>query len=321
MANGSGWLVQGGRGRTTDTRLRDRLSSLERPTEPDEARAEGRGPTGPGSGGKRDVGSGSTGRGTRDAAGGRARAGDPLRQRARSVLSLGGIVREDGLLITDRSVAELTSLSRMNRLLSRFRSVGRRILARGDVHEDVRGLLADPAGALFIDTETTGLAGSVVFLLGAMRVTTDDVRLVQVFARDYSEEFELAQTWGGMLASASRLVSFNGKSFDVPVLRDRLGYHAIEEPETPPHLDLLHHARRRWGDRLPDCRLQTLERELCGRKRAGDIPGDEIPGVYHHYVKTGEEADILTVFHHNALDIMTLADIALALAEPEDGPA
>ncbi len=154
-----------------------------------------------------------------------------------------------------------------------------------------------------------------------MRVTSDDIRLVQVFARDYAEEFELAQSWRVMLEEATRLVSFNGKSFDVPVLRDRLGYHSIKEPSLPPHVDLLHHARRRWGDRLPDCRLQTLERELCGRRRAGDIPGDEIPGVYHHFVKTGETEDILTVFHHNALDIMTLADVALALAAPEDDPA
>lgn len=238
-----------------------------------------------------------------------------------NVLLLDGVVRNDGLLVIDRSVADLTSTSRMGRLLSRVRSARRSAAARGDIHEDVRGLLTDPSGALFIDTETTGLAGSVVFLLGAMRVLDDDVRLVQVFARNYAEEFELAVSWSEMLADATRLVSFNGKSFDVPLLRDRLGYHGITEPPQPPHVDLLHHARRRWGGRLPDCRLQTLERELCGRHRAGDIPGDEIPGVYHHFVRTGDARDILSVFHHNALDILTLADIALALAEPEDGPA
>jgi len=288
MSNGSGWLVPGGRGRVMDDRLRDRLSDLEQPVTPGVGKPE--------------------------------RAGAPKLVRHRSLLGLGGVVRDDGLLVIDRSVAELTSKTRMNRLLSRFRSVGRTVLARDDIHGDVRDLLADPSGALFIDTETTGLAGSVVFLLGAMRVTPDDIRLVQVFARDYAEEVELARSWRTMLERATRLVSFNGKSFDVPVLRDRLGYHTIEEPSMPPHLDLLHHARRRWGDRLPDCRLQTLERMLCGRKRAGDIPGDEIPGVYHHFVRTGETDDILTVFHHNALDIMTLADVALALAAPEDDP-
>ena len=117
------------------------------------------------------------------------------------------------------------------------------------------------------------------------------------------------------------LVSFNGKAFDVPVLRDRLGYHGIPSPSEPPHLDLLHAARRRWRDVLPDCRLQTLEWRVCGRRRAGDIPGEEIPDVYHRFVRTGDSSDVVTVFHHNALDLVTLADIALALAAPEDEPA
>lgn len=279
-----------------DDKLRDRLSDLERPVKPQGKRPDQ----------GRPGGTPSTGRPTQPDA---------------SSLGFDGVVRDDGLLVIDRSMAELTSKTRMKRLLSRFRRVGRGVLARDDLHEDLRELLADPAGAIFIDTETTGLAGSVVFLLGAMHVTAEDIRLVQVFARNYAEELELALAWSGMLADATRLVSFNGKSFDVPLLRDRLGYHAIAEPAVPPHVDLLHLSRRRWGDRLPDCRLQTLERELCDRKRAGDIPGEEIPGVYHHFVKTGQPDDIRTVFHHNALDIMTLADVALALAEPEDGPA
>jgi uncharacterized protein YprB with RNaseH-like and TPR domain len=72
---------------------------------------------------------------------------------------------------------------------------------------------------------------------------------------------------------------------------------------------------------LPDCRLQTIEWKICGSRRSGDIPGEEIPGVYHRFVRTGEARDILTVFHHNALDLITLADIALALAESEGNPA
>jgi hypothetical protein len=107
----------------------------------------------------------------------------------------------------------------------------------------------------------------------------------------------------------------------MPVLRDRLGLHGVASPDEPPHLDLLHHARRRWRGVLPDCRLQTLEWKICGRRRSGDIPGEEIPAAYHHFVRTGDASDMLTVFHHNALDLITLADVALALAGPEDDPA
>jgi uncharacterized protein YprB with RNaseH-like and TPR domain len=100
-----------------------------------------------------------------------------------------------------------------------------------------------------------------------------------------------------------------------------LGLHGLDDPGDRPHLDLLHHARRRWRDVLPDCRLQTLEWRVCGRRRSGDIPGEEIPEVYHRFVRTGDSRDIVSVFHHNALDLVTLADLAVALTAPEDGPA
>jgi uncharacterized protein YprB with RNaseH-like and TPR domain len=191
----------------------------------------------------------------------------------------------------------------------------------GDIDELVRALIREPEGALFLDTETTGLGGNMVFMLGLMRVEEDDLKLTQVFARDYREERALLSIWSELLNGATMIVSFNGKSFDVPVLRDRLGLHGIAAPDEPTHLDLLHHARRRWRDVLPDCRLQTLEWRICGRRRSGDIPGEEIPGVYHRFVRTGDATDILTVFHHNALDLLTLADIAVALTAPEDEPA
>ncbi len=253
--------------------------------------------------------------------GGPTRTRRKVRPKPARLEELAGVVRTDGVLVVDRSVGDLATPDSLAETLSAIERTGRTVGARGDIEEEVRTLLGHPEGALFIDTETTGLAGNLVFLLGAMRIENGDVRLTQVFARDYREERALLEAWVEMLSRAEMLVSFNGKSFDMPILRDRLGYHGLESPDEPPHLDLLHPARRRWREVLPDCRLQTLEWRLCGRKRAGDIPGEEIPGVYHHFVRTGEMADILTVFHHNALDLITLADIALALSAPEDDPA
>ena len=80
------------------------------------------------------------------------------------------------------------------------------------------------------------------------------------------------------------------------------------------HIDILHHARRRWRKQLPNCRLQTLERHVCRRRRAADIPGHAIPGVYADYVRTGFERDMDTVLYHNALDLVTLFDLAHRLA-------
>lgn len=255
------------------------------------------------------------------APGGRGRR----RKRGRALPStldgIRGVIESDGVLIAERRVADLVS-RRVER--SVVRNLGRAklaVAARDDIDDGVRSLLLNPEGALFIDTETTGLSGSMVFLLGAMRMTGDGIVLRQVFARDYREEPALLAAWSEMLSDAAMLVSFNGKAFDIPVLRDRLGLHGISAPFLPAHVDLLHVARRRWRDVLPDCRLQTLEWRVCGRRRTGDIPGEEIPDVYHRFVRTGDASDVVSVFHHNALDLITLADIALALAAPEDGPA
>jgi uncharacterized protein YprB with RNaseH-like and TPR domain len=229
---------------------------------------------------------------------------------------LPGAVRTEGLLVVERSVRDLSSDEDLAALLEKVASASAACEGSEDVDEELGELLRAPERALFFDTETTGLGGNMVFMLGTMRVGQGDIRLTQVFARDYREERELLAAWLRMLSESGMLVSFNGKSFDAPVLRDRLALHGFPRPEEPPHVDLLHHSRRRWRGEFPDCRLQTLEWKVCGRRRSGDIPGEEIPGVYHHFVRTGQTADILTVFHHNALDLITLADIAVELSKP-----
>jgi uncharacterized protein YprB with RNaseH-like and TPR domain len=244
-----------------------------------------------------------------------ARDRGPSRRAAeapRSLDELSGVIRKEGVLVVERSAGDFAS-DTLESLLTGLARAGHAARDREDIDGDVRALIERPDRALFIDTETTGLAGNMVFLLGAMRVAGDDIVLTQVLARDYREEPALLEAWRDMVAKAEILVSFNGKAFDVPILRDRLGLHRLEAPRVPLHIDLLHHARRRWRTVLPDCRLQTIEWQLCGRHRVGDIPGEEIPAAYHHFVRTGDARDMLTVLHHNALDLITLADIALAL--------
>lgn len=244
-----------------------------------------------------------------------ARPHESLRRAAaapHSLDDLAGVVRTEGVLIIERSAAHFAS-GTLESLLAGLARAGRAARGGDDMDGEIRALIEHPERALFIDTETTGLAGNMVFLLGAMRVVGEDIVLTQVLARDYREESALLEAWRDMAAGAEMLVSFNGKAFDVPILRDRLGLHHLEAPPQPLHVDLLHHARRRWRTVLPDCRLQTIEWQLCRRRRVGDIPGEEIPAAYHHFVRTGDARDMLTVLHHNALDLLTLADIALAL--------
>ena len=152
-----------------------------------------------------------------------------------------------------------------------------------------------------------------MFLAGTMHWNGSDFVLRQYFARHYGEEATLLAA----LAEATRgyefLVTFNGKSYDVPFLRDRSNVHRVPIGMPPRHVDLLHPARRRWRHDLPDCRLQTLELRVCRRRRSGDVPGEEVPGLYHDYVRSGDPYRLVPVFHHNLLDVITMGEVLSAL--------
>jgi len=173
--------------------------------------------------------------------------------------------------------------------------------------------------ALFLDLETCGLGSSPVFLAGTMHWNGSDFVLRQYFARHYGEEAALLAALAEQTRGFEFLVTFNGKTFDVPFLTGRSLVHGVPLALPPRHLDLLHPARRRWRLSLPDCRLQTLELYVCRRRRSGDVPGEEVPGLYHDFVRHGDPWRLVPVFHHNLLDVITMAEILLALCAPPRG--
>jgi uncharacterized protein YprB with RNaseH-like and TPR domain len=169
---------------------------------------------------------------------------------------------------------------------------------------------------LFVDVEATGLtAGTPLFLVGALFHSSADLKIVQMFARDYTEEAALLHHFTDVLANKEVVISFNGKSYDLPYIRDRCIFHGVPFKLGCTHIDMLHEARRRWRTRLPNCKLQTLEKHICHRRRTGDIPGAEIPDAYHRYVHTGNVSQIHDILHHNALDLITLAELLVVVLE------
>ncbi len=167
--------------------------------------------------------------------------------------------------------------------------------------------------ALFLDLETGGLASSPVFLAGTMHWNGEDFVLRQYFARHYGEEATLIAALDEAAKGFEFLVTFNGKSYDAPFLRSRAFTHGVPLALPPLHVDLLHPARRRWGGRFRDCRLQTLEFHVCRRRRSGDVPSDEVPGLYHDFVRRGDAYRLVPVFHHNLLDVITMGEILRSL--------
>lgn len=198
--------------------------------------------------------------------------------------------------------------------------------------ESVRLLSGEPlfgfdlARAVFLDTETTGLAGgtgTAAFLIGVGFVEGDRFRVRQYFMRDYHEEPALLHALAGELARFEHVVTFNGKLFDLPLLETRFRLARARYPlKGAPHLDLLHPARRLWKARLDSCRLQSLEVELLGLRRQGDVGGELIPGLYFDYVRSRDARLLLKVFEHNRTDIVSLAALsALACQWVESGLA
>ena len=164
---------------------------------------------------------------------------------------------------------------------------------------------------VFFDLETCGFAGSMVFLIGVLQRAGTKLHVRQLWARNYAEEAAVLCSLNHLLqAGIPLIVSFNGKSFDWPHVRDRCLIHRVPLAEAAWHWDLLHDARRRWKHVLPNCKLQTLESHICGRHRVNDVPSHLVPEAYHAYVRSGDTQHVASILRHNALDLITLVDLA-----------
>lgn len=189
---------------------------------------------------------------------------------------------------------------------------------------DTRLALVPPERFLFLDTESTGIYGSgtLPFLVGLGRFEAGGFRQVQLFLREPIEERAMLEVLTGAMAADDALVTFNGKSFDLPLLNGRYLSNSAPPPfRGMPHLDLLHIARRLWRDLLPSRALGDLEVQLLGVQRsAAEIPGWMIPQMYIDYMHTGDARPLAGVFYHNSMDVISMAalldHIAVKLASP-----
>ncbi len=162
---------------------------------------------------------------------------------------------------------------------------------------------------LFLDTETTGLSGgtgTVAFLVGLAWREGEGLALAQYFLCDFDQEQALLWGVGQCIRQAGVLVSYNGRSFDWPLLQTRLVLRRTVWP-SPPHLDLLSLARRIFRPRLPDCALQTIEQSVLDLHRADDLPGSLIPSRYFAWLRQGDPRTLDPVFLHNRQDVISMA--------------
>jgi uncharacterized protein len=186
--------------------------------------------------------------------------------------------------------------------------------------------ICDTKQWLFLDTETTGLSGGTgtyAFLVGLAWWEGEEFVVEQYFMKDYSEERALLLELSERLAQRRMLVTFNGKSFDWPLLTTRFQMSRMSGlvAELAGHLDLLHPARRLWRLDLRSVALKELERHVLKFDRGPDIPSETIPQRYFEFVRGGAASAIAEIFQHNQMDLYGLAFLAVhmnrILADPE----
>ena len=192
----------------------------------------------------------------------------------------------------------------------------------------------DLSRVVFLDTETTGLAGgtgTLVFLVGigafsvqppavsdqspAFSIPHSAFHVQQFFLRSPAEEPAMLHALAERLDAFDAVVSFNGRGFDLPLLDARFRL-ARMRPRflSAPHLDLLPPARRMWRGRLPSCALSSLEQHILDvRREQADVPGYLIPGMYVHYVESGDASEMPRVLYHNTIDILSMVSLSTRL--------
>jgi uncharacterized protein YprB with RNaseH-like and TPR domain len=198
------------------------------------------------------------------------------------------------------------------------------IAARFAAHAAEAALLTRGAPArppfVFFDLETTGLsggAGTYAFLVGCGSFSDEGAFITRQYVMTrYADERAMLDAVAQELSDAGALISFNGKSFDAPVLETRYLFHRLPWKGTDlPHLDALHPSRQFWGATTMQtgCSLVALERQVLGVHRTGDVPGFEIPARYFQFVRSGDASPLAAVLDHNRQDLLSLAGVTCRL--------
>jgi uncharacterized protein len=168
---------------------------------------------------------------------------------------------------------------------------------------------------IFLDIETLGFFNRPIILLGFAKVSGDNISVKQYLSRNVGEESAVLDAFLSEVDGDSVFVTFNGQTFDLPFIRNRMRYLNIKKDINHPHFDMLHYSRRQWSDELMNCKLTTIERHLFNIVREDDVPSGLVPEFYQTYVKTENAGPLIPIIEHNQQDIITLAMIFSKLHE------
>ncbi|MFQ5978026.1 MAG: ribonuclease H-like domain-containing protein [Candidatus Heimdallarchaeota archaeon] len=160
-----------------------------------------------------------------------------------------------------------------------------------------------------VDVETLGFQPSPLFLIGIATPSSHGLAARQLLARNLDEEPAVVEECVRELSSAKAIISFNGRSFDMPYVMGRAGYYGLSQPSIGIHVDLLHFSRRYWRNQISNCRLGTVEQEILRIKRKMDLPSALVPRFYRRYLNTQNPGPLVPIISHNKADLSSLMAI------------
>jgi len=160
---------------------------------------------------------------------------------------------------------------------------------------------------IFLDIETLGFFNVPIILLGIAKVESNEIYVNQYLSRRISEESAVLDAFLANIEPESVFVTFNGQTFDMPYILNRMKYFGFKRNLQKLHFDILHFSRRTWSDELPNCKLTTIENHLFGIEREDDVPSGLVPDFYKTYIKTQNIGPLVPIIEHNRQDIITLA--------------
>lgn len=168
---------------------------------------------------------------------------------------------------------------------------------------------------IIFDIETMGLFTRPIILFGVAQISDKHILINQYFLRNIEEEPAGLMGFLSHINENSVFITFNGRTFDVPYIRERLAYYRMNGDLEKPHFDILYFSRRAWRERVPNCRLNTLERYLFGIERKDDVPSALVPDFYETYIRSKNVGPLIPIIEHNKQDLVTLANIFSKLHE------
>jgi len=169
----------------------------------------------------------------------------------------------------------------------------------------------------FMDIETLGLSNVPIILIGVAELDKKgkSINSTQYLLRGKVEEAAVIEGYLSHIDDDSVLFTYNGASFDVPFIKNRCNYYHIDNDIKPFHYDLMFYARKLWSERLPNCKLTTIEKHLFDINRIDDVPGAHIPGYYETYLKEKNIGPLIPIIEHNRLDIVALAKFLMKMCD------